>query len=192
LIEGARSSRSRCKACRRKIEKGTLRLGILIEGPFGTGYLWHHLNCAARRRFDDVEAAYESEAWNAAKEPPSKLPQLETLRGLREQADQRRATRKTVPYAEVDPSGRAKCKHCGEAMDKGDLRVVLGRAIEFGSQVRTAPIHVHIRCVSAALRADDCNTEVEGFEAVLRANSADLTPELIDSVLSRIGSPAAS
>jgi hypothetical protein len=192
VIEGARSSRSRCKACRRKIDKGTLRLGVLIEGPFGTGYLWHHLNCAARRRFDDVEAAYESEAWNAAKEPPSKLPKLEMLRGLREQAEQRRATRKTIPYAELDPSGRAKCKHCGETMQKGDLRVVLGRAIEFGSQVRTAPIQVHIHCVSATLKAEDCNTEIDGFEAALRANSSDLTPEQIDSTLSRIGPLAAS
>ena len=52
VIEGARSSRSRCKSCRRKIDKGVLRIGVLIEGPYGTGYLWHHLRCAARRQFE--------------------------------------------------------------------------------------------------------------------------------------------
>ena len=113
LIEGARSNRSRCKICRRTINKGALRLGVLIEGPYGTGYLWHHLNCAARRRFDDVQSAYEAEAWKEAKEPPRRVPTLDKLRGLREQAEHKRATRKSIPYAELDPSGRAKCKQCG-------------------------------------------------------------------------------
>ena len=66
VIEGARSSRSKCKACRRKIDKGALRIGILIEGPYGTGYMWHHIKCAARRHLHRVEEAYELEAWKEA------------------------------------------------------------------------------------------------------------------------------
>ncbi len=57
-IEKARSGRSKCKTCRRAIQKDKLRLGILIQGPFGPGYLWHHLACAARKRIEDVEEAY--------------------------------------------------------------------------------------------------------------------------------------
>ena len=30
VLESARSSRSKCRTCRRKIEKGKLRLGILL------------------------------------------------------------------------------------------------------------------------------------------------------------------
>ena len=45
LIEAARSSRSKCRTCKRKIDKDLLRIGILLEGPYGTGYLWHHLTC---------------------------------------------------------------------------------------------------------------------------------------------------
>ena len=74
VIEGARSGRSRCKSCRRAISKGALRLGVLIEGPYGKGYLWHHLSCAARHRFDSVEEAYGLEAWKEAKEPPEPVP----------------------------------------------------------------------------------------------------------------------
>jgi hypothetical protein len=177
VIEGARSSRSRCKICRRKIDKGALRIGIMIEGPYGTGYLWNHLRCAARRRLEQVEEAYELEAWKEAKEPPGKLPPIDELRKLAEQTEQKRQQRREIPYAEVDPSGRAKCKHCGEPMQKGALRVVLGREVSFGNQVRTTPIHVHPRCVEAALDADDCATPAEGFSEAVRANSEGIPEE---------------
>ena len=85
VIEGARSSRSKCKSCRKKIEKGILRLGILIEGPYGIGYLWHHLTCAAKRRLDDVEEAYDREAWKEAKELPEDIPDIASLRELERQ-----------------------------------------------------------------------------------------------------------
>jgi hypothetical protein len=187
VIEGARSSRSRCKICRRAINKDVLRLGVLIEGPYGTGYLWHHLTCAARRKFDNVEQAYELEAWKQAKSPPDKFPSLDELRKMREQAEDRKRVKKTIPYAELAPSGRAKCKHCDEPMGKGDVRVVLGRGVYFGSQVRTAPINVHPKCVSSELQSDDCATEVEGFEAALRANTTDLSVEKLDALLEQIG-----
>lgn len=187
VIEGARSSRSRCKTCRKKIEKGSLRIGMLIEGPYGTGYLWHHLRCAARRRLEQVVEAYELEAWNEAKEPPKKVPPLDELRKLAEHADERRRQRRELPYAEVDPSGRAKCKHCQEPMEKGSLRIVLGRDVEFGGQVRTGPIHVHPRCVALEMQAEDCATRPEGFAEALRANSPDLPAGEPDRVLAEIG-----
>src|SRR5210317_452304 len=100
IIEGARSSRAKCKTCRRKIDKDVLRLGILIEGPYGQGYLWHHLRCAAKKQFDKVEEAYGLEAWNDAKQPPEKVPGLEELRKLKVADDQKKKERKTIPYTE--------------------------------------------------------------------------------------------
>ena len=187
VIEGARSSRSRCKVCRRPISKDTLRLGVLIEGPYGTGYLWHHLTCAARRKLENVEEAYELEAWNEAKTPPGKVPSLDELRKVSKDADERKTQRKQIPHAEPAPSGRAKCKHCEQPIDKGSVRVVLGRGVYFGSQIRTAPINVHPRCVAAELKSEDCTTEIEGFEAALRANSADLSADVLDSLIAGIG-----
>jgi hypothetical protein len=187
VIEGARSSRSKCKFCRRRINHGTLRIGFLIEGPYGTGYLWHHLTCAARRRFDSVEEAYAVEAWRNAKDPPDSLPELESLRKLHEQAVERKISRKVIPYAEIAPSGRSRCKHCEQLIEKGSLRVILGRGVYFGSQVRTAPINIHPECVSAAMKADECTTEVEDFAERLRKNTADLSTERIDALLARIG-----
>jgi len=182
LIEEARSSRSKCRSCRRKIEKGKLRLGILLEGPYGTGYLWHHLTCAARRRFEDVEAAYGENAFEKGLE----VPALDELRSLKEKAAEEKASRKTPPYVERAPSGRSKCKTCGEPIAKDALRVVLAREVTFGNQVRPSPINVHTACVGAELRAEDCMTEVDGFEDALRMNSALDSAEL-DQALAAIG-----
>ncbi len=182
-IEKARSSRSKCRTCRRKIDKDTLRLGILLEGPYGTGYLWHHLKCAAKRRPEDVEEAYGAKAWEDGLE----LPSLDELRKLKEKAEEAKAKRKDPPYAEKAPTGRSKCKHCGEAIAQGSFRIVLAREVSFGNQVRATPINVHPGCVGAELRAEDCMTELEGFEAALRGGSKDLAEEDVAGALEAIG-----
>ena len=182
LLESARSSRSKCRTCRRKIDKGTLRLGILLEGPFGTGYLWHHLTCAARRRLEDVEAAYEQQAFADG----LRVPPLAELQALKEKAEQARAERKELPYVERAPSGRSKCKNCGKAIDQDALRVVLAREVSFGNQVRATPINVHPECVHAELESEDCMTEVDGFEAQLRQNST-LESSVVDEAVAAIG-----
>ncbi len=187
VIEGARSSRSRCKTCKRKIDKDVLRIGILIEGPYGIGYMWHHLNCAAKRKLGDVEEAYANEAWNEAKVPPTKVPAIEKLRELQEKAEEKKASRKKFPYVEADPSGRAACKHCGEAIAKGDPRFVVGREVEFGGQVRVGPINVHPACVSDALDAPDSGTEREGFAEQVKINSTGVDPAFIDKALAAGG-----
>ena len=187
VIEGARSGRSKCKTCRRAIPKGGLRLGVLIEGPYGTGYLWHHLNCAAKRHFHHVDEAYADEAWRHAKEPPAKVPPLDSLRELGEEAERKRKERKPIPYVELDPSGRAKCKQCGESLPKGEPRVVLGREVEFGSQVRVGPVNVHPACVRAELDREDSGVEADGLSDALRENSQGLDAAVIETVLGRIG-----
>ncbi len=187
VIEGARSSRSRCKTCRRTIVKGALRLGVLVEGRFGTGHMWHHLTCAAKRHLQRVEEAYELEAWKEAKEPPEKVPPLDKLRKLQEAAAEKKKIRKTIPYTEAAPSGRARCKQCEQIIEKDSMRVVVGREVEFGNQVRISPINVHPKCVPEMLDESDCATEREGLAQALRANSRDVSPERMDEVLGQIG-----
>jgi len=186
VIEGARSSRSKCKVCRKAIQKETLRLGILIEGPYGTGYIWHHLKCAAKRKFDQVSEAYAKEAWKEAKVLPAKVPTLEELERLREEADLKRKQRKKIPHAELAPSGRSRCKQCNELIEKGSPRVVLGRGIIFGNQERTAPVNVHPQCVQAELMHEESITERDGLEGELRANSGDFDSGLMARILEQI------
>ncbi len=183
-IEGARSSRSSCKTCKRKIQKDTLRLGVRIEGPFGVGFLWHHLTCAAKRHAQHVEGAYELRAWAEGVE----VPPLEELRKLKEKAEEQKKKRKDPPYAERAPSGRSKCKLCGELIEKGALRVALPIVVEFYGQTRQGSILVHTACVQAALHTDDSAVEdPAGLPQELEANSRDLPPEDLARALDEIG-----
>jgi len=179
VVEGARSSRSRCRTCGRKIDKGVLRIGILIEGPYGVGHVWHHLRCAARSQLPEVEAAYGERAFAEGLE----LPPLEELRSLHVEAQQRKAERRETPYAELAPSGRAKCKGCGETIELGAVRFALSREVRFGRQTRATVIHLHSACVAKELAAEDCLTEAEGFAAAVRANSADVPAGALDAAL---------
>jgi len=183
LIEQARSSRSRCRTCRRKIQKDVLRIGILLEGPYGTGYLWHHLNCAAKRRLEEVEEAYKTESWDSALE----VPTIESLRKLEQKATEEKANRREPPWAERAATDRSKCKSCAEPIAKDAWRVVILREVAFGTQVRSGPIKVHAACVAQELQAMDCVTESEGFIDALTSGSADLSPEELAAVLAEVG-----
>ena len=74
-------------------------------------------------------------------------------------------------------------------MTKGSLRVILGRDVEFGNQLRTAPVHVHPKCVAGELDNPECNTESDGLAERLRAHSAGLEDAQIAALLAEIGQP---
>jgi hypothetical protein len=182
LIEQARSSRSKCKTCKKPIDKGLLRLGVLIEGPFGTGYMWHHLECAAKRQFASVEEAY---AGNFAA-PGVKLPPIDDLRKLAEEAEQKKKEKQAVPFVERASTGRSKCAHCSEPIAQDAFRVALLRTVEFYGQVRAGQIKVHAECVPAAMAEENSATDSGGFEEALRANSRVSSSDL-DAALEAIG-----
>lgn len=188
IIERARSGRSKCKTCQRKIDKDAVRLGVLVEGPFGAGHMWHHLNCAAKSRLEQVEEAYAAEAWTLAKVPmdPEDLPGLDKLRVVAEKAaverEKKQREKKTIPYAEVAPSNRSKCKQSGEPIPKGAVRIVLGKEAHFGNQVRTAPFAVLPEYVVDALQDPDIPHEEEGLADALRENS-DIDSVLLDEAI---------
>ncbi|QDV08342.1 Poly(ADP-ribose) polymerase and DNA-Ligase Zn-finger region [Planctomycetes bacterium Poly30] len=193
VIENARSGRAKCKTCQRKIDADALRIGVLVEGRFGQGYMWHHLNCGAKRMMDQVEEAYAQEAWLNAKVPPDPedLPTLEKLRTLAEKAEVEREkkekAKKTIPYAEIAPSNRSKCKQSGEPIEKGAVRIILGMEAHFGNQTRVSPYAVLPRYLEQALMEPDMGTEEEGLAEALRENSRDIDPELLEQAIAEAG-----
>jgi hypothetical protein len=178
VLERARSSRSSCKACKKPIQKDKFRLGVLIEGPFGPGYLWHHLSCAARRRFDDVVAAYAE----APKPLDPELPPLDELKQNLEVEEKKKAEKKEAPYVERAKTGRSKCRVCDQLIAEGEWRVIVLRNVEFYNQTRSGPINVHPRCVRAALDAPDSATPKEGFVQAVKDNSGLADAELADAI----------
>ena len=182
-IEPARSNRSKCKVCRRAIAKDTLRFGFLIEGPFGPGYLWHHLPCAARKHLDRLEEAYAAKAWADGVE----VPALDGLRAKAEGAARERTERKNAPYTERAPTGRSACKLCGTLIPKNSFRVAMLRSVEFGGQIRRGPVNVHPACVALEMQREDCAVELEGFDDALRRNSTDVSDAELDGVRAEIG-----
>jgi hypothetical protein len=185
-IEAARSGRSRCRTCQHKIPKGVLRLGILIDGPYGASHLWHHLTCAARQRFAEVEAAYAELAWDEEVEPPS----LAELAGLRAKAEEERAKRRPIPYLDRAPTGRGRCKHCGQPFEQGALRITLLREVRVGRALRAAPIQVHPRCARAELSAEHCLTDRASFPEHLRDHSPEMGAPDVERALSEMAGPA--
>ena len=185
LIEAARTSRARCKACGQPIEKGGLRLGTLVAGTYGEAYVWEHLTCAASRGFEKVAAAYADEAWRHASEPPGELPALEDLRALDRAPRAEPGEHPPLPYAEVAPDARTRCKHCGERIPAGSLRVVLEHWIPFGDGRRRVVLNVlpeHVRELLEASGAPD----PRGFEAALRDHSAGLSSERLEELERRL------
>lgn len=180
-LELARSNRSKCKGCKKPIQKDHPRLGVLIEGPFGPGYLWFHVKCGARRRFEDVTEAY------AALDPKERetYPPLEQLQEQLAVEEKKKEERLEPPYAERAKTNRSKCRQCGEMVEKDAFRVILLRKVEFFNQVRSGPINVHPRCVKAALEAPDNATETTDLAAQLRANSK-LEPADVDELMAQI------
>src|SRR5262249_6238881 len=120
IIEPAKTSRSRCRHCRKDIEEGDLRFGSDIEGFYGDGgssYSWFHLRCASQRMPDRLLVLLKKER------SKTRIEDYDKLVASCEVAQKKSAS--TYPYGERAPSGRARCIKCDQALVKGELRVAV-------------------------------------------------------------------
>jgi Poly(ADP-ribose) polymerase and DNA-Ligase Zn-finger region len=146
-IEAAKTGRARCRTCRESIEKGTLRFGEETPSAFAEGmqWVWHHLACAAKSRPAAVRgalAAFEGEVPDRA--------ELEAQLATAEE------TATVYPYAERAPTGRSRCLHCREPIEKGALRVATERQLELESGAgRPGTGYLHPKCAAAYLETPD-------------------------------------
>lgn len=152
-IEAAKSGRASCRTCRKKIEKGALRFGEVVENQFdpdgGTSVRWHHLECAAKSIPTQVEPALASF--------DGELPDRAAIEALMREAA--KSGPKPFPYAERAPTGRSRCIACEEAIERGTWRVAVEREIDTGAFTRTGAGYLHPACVDG--HAGDIWDEVE-------------------------------
>jgi hypothetical protein len=171
IIETAKSGRASCRTCKKPIAKGELRLGEEVANQFAAGemtHVWHHLECAAKKKPGPLKAALES----TAVEVPNKA-ELEKI--MAESAKTEKPS--TFPYAERAPSARSTCMQCSEKIEKGELRVAVEREVDTGTFVTRGAGYLHARCAVAQTGEDGAQLLQK-----IRANSPGLEAEDLEAL----------
>jgi Poly(ADP-ribose) polymerase and DNA-Ligase Zn-finger region len=153
VFEPAPSGRAKCRGCGQAIAKGELRFGERLPNPFAEGEMthWFHVRCAALKRPEPF-----LEALPAADPAPGNAAALAAE--ARPGVEHRRLPR--LDGAEVAPSGRARCRHCREVIDKGSWRLRL----VFWEEGRFQPSgFVHATCAAEYLGTADVLDRIRHF-----------------------------
>ena len=174
-LEPASTGRSKCRACQLRIAKGAMRFGERGLNPYGDGdaTFWFHPGCGALKRPEAFASLQKDPVLAAAVEPAHRdwaaagvaAPRLARLGG-----------------GQRAKSGRARCRSCGELIEKGAWRV----AIDIWEDGRFAPLGwLHAGCVLCYAQVDALGDVVErvlhftleGVDAqALRAALSEATP----------------
>ncbi len=142
IIEMSKSGRAKCRSCREPIAKDVLRFGEEVLDQFGSGgttHVWHHMECAAKKKPAELKAAI------AAFE--GEIPEKAALEATIAEAV-KTVKPSTFPYAERAPSGRSKCLQCEGTIEKGDLRVAVEREVDTGAFTTKGAGYLHVACAS--------------------------------------------
>jgi Poly(ADP-ribose) polymerase and DNA-Ligase Zn-finger region len=144
MLEPASSGRAGCRACANKIAKGELRLGERLPNPYtetDTTY-WFHAICAVHRR---PESLLKAIAAGLADGTLPADPLTAEQRALAE-CGVKHYRLARITRLEVAPSGRARCRHCKEAIANAELRL----ALTIFQEGRFDPIgFLHAKCATA-------------------------------------------
>jgi hypothetical protein len=144
LFETAPTGRARCRVCRKIIDKGEWRLGQKASNPYGDGEttFWFHPVCGAAKL---PEVLLEALAG-----ADGLLPNAQKYRRLAELASAHRRLPR-LGRIEVAPSGRARCRHCRDRIDKGSPRIAL-EVVDNGMLDPWG--YVHLGCVRLYVEGD--------------------------------------
>lgn len=167
IIEPASSGRSKCRGCKRNIAKGDLRFGEQLPNPFADGdmTLWFHLDCAAYRRPQPLLDTLSE----TPLDDPAHDEHLQALCTIGIEAPRLQR----IAEAELSPSGRARCRHCKETVEKGTWRLRL----EYFEEGAFNPSgNIHLTCASSFFTTSE----------TVMARVQHFTPELTDLQISEI------
>jgi hypothetical protein len=171
LLEQAPTSRSQCRSCGRKIERGELRFGERRSNAFGEGEttLWFHPLCAAYSRPEPLLEFMSSE-------PGAALAELRPLAEL----GVAHPHLARLTSAQRSPTGRANCRHCHRAIEKETWRLALVFFEEFRF---SASGFIHAACAGEYLGTTELIARVRHF-------SPDLGEDDIEDLKRAITTPA--
>lgn len=164
VIEPAKSSRSKCGECRKKIEKGKLRFGAYSER--WDSHKWYHLVCGA--------ALDKNDFLEAVDEYGEDVGDVDAI--LEDAKNVGKGTK--TPRVEAAPSNRSTCVVCEEKIKpKGVLRGVIFREVDV-DQWRKG--FVHVGCMASVVEMDRDDL----IDLVI--DNSILTDEQVDEVVAEI------
>jgi NAD-dependent dihydropyrimidine dehydrogenase PreA subunit len=163
VIEPAPSGRSKCRGCAQTIPRDALRFGERLPNPFGDGEmtLWFHPECAAYKRPEPFLATLLETAGD--------IPARERL----EATAQRSLAHRRLPRidgAERASSGKAKCRHCHEPIERGNWRI---RLVFYEEGLFTSGGFIHLNCSKAYFETDDVREQVLHFSSDLGSDERE-------------------
>ena len=154
-VAAATTGRSKCRACGAAIAKGELRFGERLPNPFGeegsetTHY--YHLRCGAYRRPESFAEVLGSHAEDLPE--PTALAEAVAF-GLSHKRVQR------INTVERASSGRARCRHCREAIQKANWRIGL---VFFEEGMANSAGFIHVSCAAAYFETDAILDRLQHF-----------------------------
>lgn len=169
-IEPAASGRAKCRGCKQPIAKGELRFGERLPNPFADGEMtiWFHLECAALRRPAAFMETIESDPGPLPDNDLAKLREVATVGTAHHRLER-------ICGAERAPSGRARCRACGEAIKKQTWRI----ALEFFEEGMFNPAgYVHPSCALEYFGTRDIESRIARFGDLERADVTELMREV--------------
>ncbi|VVC90162.1 unnamed protein product [Leptidea sinapis] len=154
--EYAKSGRAGCKACKEKIDQGSLRIAVMVQSAFHDGKQpnWHHEECFFKKKcpssiaeignFNKLRHADQKRI----KEMLGKTFDLPTEKGSKKGKGKKRTNETTVlgisNYSiEYAKSSRATCKHCDIKICKDEIRI---SKMEYDPRYGDIPGWHHVKC----------------------------------------------
>ena len=167
VIEVSPSGRAKCKGCSQAIPKGEVRFGETYESAFsgGEALRYWHLVCAAGK----IPGKLRAQLATTDVAIPNRAEVDAALSGKGPKPKAGGGAKAELPFADLAPTGRAKCIVCDEVLPKGELRVAVEREAETPMGPRMTAGYLHPAC--AASWADDNGQDAEDLLATVLSNS---------------------
>jgi hypothetical protein len=163
MIELAKSGRSTCKSCGKKIAKGEPRFGLETFFQEHVSYKWYHLECAVDHLPDEVATAEVTiEIAEGTKEKVEKLKEQYASGDMPYLSKAWNRPRDKFVELEYAKTARAVCLVCEKGIAKGELKLMKPFWSEKNEQGNSYPSKqsCHLNCAIKDEHGEEMVTEV--------------------------------